>query len=567
MVEIATGSLLGRNAPRSKTGCNTCLKRKIKCDEQKPKCRRCTTLEVGCEWTSRTRKPRTVTKVKGSTTRRTIRPLESKQDIQESDTLSQTESEPLAVQVSANDQVLNWLNSNASSTPSIRNTSPSISLSLSTDHIPCANSLLLSPRDRRCLEYFPSCTMGSTYLKPWRWSNLSYIYQHTAANDAIVMRMILAMSGSDMYRLKKGGCADTEDIGLHHYNLAVRDLSMVLGKDHTDDPKQRLERLLAALLFMVDYEVRFGYSRHHLHLHLEGARSLYASFEKSIMDSESSGIVSTVDNEESEGGDSNLSPLSSQLLLWISYIDAIGGQGLSSQSLLSQISQSSLPSITLERLYRRARIAGRDCWGEEYPEDAILDDVENYRPLKFLQHGLIMRSRIWQLAVARHEGKDATATPESLFEDLKEIGERYQDLILTSRLSSAGQYRRVYATIRCAASVYWADVLFHRLTLRKQQAPTKLHRTAVSSIMQAAYTDYGRDKSMLGMQVWGLFMAGIETEDGIHRDWILERLAELDGMHFESKWTSDVMERLIREKKGMGDSEVDLMPLLTLECS
>ncbi|KAL5352971.1 hypothetical protein ACLOAV_002920 [Pseudogymnoascus australis] len=566
MVEIATGSLVGRNAPRSKTGCSTCLKRKIKCDEQRPNCRRCTSLELTCEWTARTRKPRTVSKAKGNTTQRSIRPLQSKEDPPQTDPLSRAESEPSTVQVSANNQVLNWLlDSDSSSIPSIRNYSPSISPSLSTEHIRCANSLLLSPQDRRCLEYFPSCTMVSGYLKPWRWSNLSYIYQYTAPNDAIVMRMILAMSGSEMYRLQKGGCSDTEDIGLHHYNVAVRDLSMVLGKEHTGDPKQRLERLLAALLFMVDYEVRFGYSRHHLRLHLEGTRSLYASYEKSIMDSERSGIVATVDDEDNDRGDSHLSLLSSLLLLWISYIDAIGGQGLSSQSLLSQISQSSLPSIKLERLYRRARISGRHCWGEEYPEDAILDDVENYRPLEFLHHGLLMRSRIWQLAVARHGGKDTSETPESLFEELMEIGERYQDLVLTSRLSGAGQYRRVYHTIRCAASVYWANVLFHRLTLRKQQATTKLHRTAVSSIMQIAHTDYGRDKSTLAMQVWGMFMAGIETDDGIHRDWILERLAELGGMHFESRWTSEVMERLIREKKGMGDARIDLMPLLTLE--
>lgn len=60
-------------------------------------------------------------------------------------------------------------------------------------------------------------------------------------------------------------------------------------------------------------------------------------------------------------------------------------------------------------------------------------------------------------------------------------------------------------------------------------------------------------------------MAGVETEDGIHRGWILERLAELGGMHFESRWTTEVMERLIRERKGMGEARVDLMPLLTLE--
>lgn len=176
--------------------------------------------------------------------------------------------------------------------------------------------------------------MVSSYLKPWRWSNLSYIYQYTASSDAIVMRMILAMSGSEMHRLH-GETSDSEDFGLHNYKLAVRDLSTALGDKSTDDLKQRLERHLAALLFMVDYEVRFGYSRNNLHLYLEGARSLYASYEKSIMDSERSGTVSTLDDEES-GGDSHLSLLSSLLLLWISYIDAIGGQGLSSRSLLSR---------------------------------------------------------------------------------------------------------------------------------------------------------------------------------------------------------------------------------------
>jgi hypothetical protein len=52
--------------------------------------------------------------------------------------------------------------------------------------------------------------------------------------------------------------------------------------------------------------------------------------------------------------------------------------------------------------------------------------------------------------------------------------------------------------------------------------------------MQIAHMDYGRGKHSLAMQVWGLFMAGVETEDGIRRDWILERLAELRVMHLKA---------------------------------
>jgi hypothetical protein len=105
------------------------------------------------------------------------------------------------------------------------------------------------------------------------------------------------------------------------------------------------------------------------------------------------------------------------------YIDAVGGQGLSSQSLLSRMSRSSLPSMNLERIYRSARISGRHCWGEEYPEDEVLDDLENYRALEALHHTFVLRSRIWQLAVAKYEGRECTDTPDSLMKEIQEIGE------------------------------------------------------------------------------------------------------------------------------------------------
>jgi hypothetical protein len=162
------------------------------------------------------------------------------------------------------------------------------------------------------------------YLKPWQWSKLSYIYQKTASSDAIVMRMILAMSASEMHRIENGSssatASDSHDLGLFHYNLAVRELSVFLGQEIAGDVKQRLERLLAALLFMVEYEVRFGYSRHHLRLHLQGVRSLFESYENFVLNRQKQRLITSAEHAdaESEVADSQLSPLSSQLLLWIS---------------------------------------------------------------------------------------------------------------------------------------------------------------------------------------------------------------------------------------------------------
>lgn len=53
-------------------------------------------------------------------------------------------------------------------------------------------------------------------------------------------------------------------------------------------------------------------------------------------------------------------------------------------------------------------------------------------------------------------------------------------------------------------------------------------------------------------------MAGIETDDEFHRYWILERLAEIKGLHLESPWASEVLERAIKLNK---TESLDLIPV------
>lgn len=41
---------LGRSGPRSKKGCLTCRKRKVRCDEARPACQNCSRLRIGCQF-------------------------------------------------------------------------------------------------------------------------------------------------------------------------------------------------------------------------------------------------------------------------------------------------------------------------------------------------------------------------------------------------------------------------------------------------------------------------------------------------------------------------------------
>ena len=133
---------------------------------------------------------------------------------------------------------------------------------------------------------------------------------------------------------------------------------------------------------------------------------------------------------------------------------------------------------------------------------------------------------------------------------------------MTANMPWAGKHRRVFNTIRCAASAYWTQVLFHRRMFYSHLPRTELHLEAVEKIMQIAHIDYAVDRKYIVAQVSGLFMAGIETQNADHRDWILERLGELKGLHLEGPWASEVWERSIRS--GNAD-DIDFMSIFQLD--
>ncbi|BDD60022.1 hypothetical protein MAP00_005189 [Monascus purpureus] len=402
------------------------------------------------------------------------------------------------------------------------------------------------------------------YRKPWQWSKLSYIKQKIVPNDQLVMRMMLAISASEIHQRKRDEITangTSSDIGLAHYSLAVKDLSMSLAQKSYGNEKQRLESLLPALFFMIEYEVRFGYSRRHLRLHLEGVRSLYNSYESMLLNT-------ALENGEQHqtgtrwGGqvDDGLSFLSSQILLWISYLDVIGGQGLCSRSLMTRMSESAVPQLKIELLYRKSRLAGRHIWAGEYPENEVLDDIENYRPLELLHLNNLLRSRIWQLGVSRSEGQQTEDSPEMLMEDLTKIADKYQDILMTASLPATGQTRRVFHTMRCAASSYWAQILFYYRMFDCSQTQTQV---AINNILQITRTDYERGRRFLAPHTWALLMAGLQTRDTACRAWILARIQDLSGLHSESPLVTEALQDAMRSGK---TDTLDLMTLFRSGC-
>lgn len=85
------------------------------------------------------------------------------------------------------------------------------------------------------------------------------------------------------------------------------------------------------------------------------------------------------------------------------------------ESLYDYVMQSNNPALHPDHLHRCARLWGRCFWGEQYPDQEVLDDIENYRALELLHNGFHLRYRTWKILVDSGSGTDTT---ESLFREV-----------------------------------------------------------------------------------------------------------------------------------------------------
>ncbi|KAJ5674312.1 uncharacterized protein N7477_004246 [Penicillium maclennaniae] len=197
---------------------------------------------------------------------------------------------------------------------------------LSANDIACANSLTLTEHDQKYFQYFPSSSIVYYYMKGWQWSSFCYLYKGPAANNKVIMRMILALSASDMHRhglvVRSPGRPTAEDHGRYHYSLAVKEFRQLLETPRRHVSVEELEIIFATMFLMVTYEWQFGHSVRHLQLHLHGVRSLLESHPqlfrlKDVNDVFLSNGSTDDSSPTDERSISKVSFIPEQFLLWI----------------------------------------------------------------------------------------------------------------------------------------------------------------------------------------------------------------------------------------------------------
>ncbi|KAL3456052.1 Rh-like protein/ammonium transporter [Aspergillus heterothallicus] len=506
--------MTGRHAPRSKNGCTTCRRRKVKCGEERPVCIRCSSLQLFCDWGA-------VRRARSNAATRYIQPARPRWSVSSATTSTTSEGEisriaygtPILTPGAAfSPQYVQNIPSFESLFPGWMFPTP-LYPSLSETGAACSNSLVLSERDQEYFQYFPSSSVVFYYIKNWQWSSFRYLYQGPAIASKLIMRMILALSASDMHRnglaVRLPGHPTAEDHGRYHYGRAVKGFRQLLETPRESVSQAELETIFATMFLMIHYEWQFGESVQDLQLHIRGVRSLIESHPRLFENKDVDNVLMSMDLEPTERPTVSFIP--EQFLLWILYIDSSCRNAGMTTSIYDFVVQSGNPSLQPDRLYRCARLWGRCFWGLQYPDQEVSDDIENYRGLELLHTAMTLRHKIWQ--AFSEDPVQIRNQADQLWTQIMSIREQFSDLFLTAKLARRTATRRTLITIYMAVSLFYAHIIFHRRLLCPPGPPSNFHRLAVTNIIEAARRQYDSDPRLMRRLHWPLFMAAIETDN------------------------------------------------------
>ncbi len=512
------------------------------------------------------------------------------------------------------DARLHGMGSSGATPPSRKTTPFQVTLDVPLFQLPApkvgTSSVELTTHDHEAIREYRTSFSKLYHTKNPRYSLFSVMLT-VAERSRIAMHMILALAGSEIDRKQESQSRNGEgehqnarqisrrkSRALHHYSVALRLMADVVGQDHGVEPCRDvdLDSILTALYLMLLYEQMFG-SRQGLSNHLAGAAIIVQHHCAHLVRPRLHGPRGSEDGGEGQsqqqhafsrtalpGSEPHISQYSARLLARLALSDAaatsygIGGGVI--EALYNVLglhlgdSASLKPLDTFNSLDGYAVTLYRNVWGESYPPAELVDDVEN-RPV-FAFYGVVLQLRfiISQLSkTLLHLTGDAVAQMKALSSvhaTIQATGARFADVLAASAklsLSSDGSHRLVM-NLRLVVPHYHAVVLeFQRLTAARQPGLglDETQRAALQGIMNLAVQAFRHegDEAMLRV-AQPLFMVALETDDVLHREWVLERFEALGrfGGRFERART--FLLKTIERQQVLG-SRVDIREQFRLE--
>ncbi|KAF4627939.1 hypothetical protein G7Y89_g10215 [Cudoniella acicularis] len=525
---------------RSKTGCLTCRKRKLKCDETRPTCSKCTSQCFSCEWPK--------------------------------ETICRSKS-----QLQASHHAL--LGRRALERRSqLATTFTPLRSSLRETLWECANSVALTPSDRHSLDFFSSSVTCGRYGFG-QWCTLQYIARDVAPSSSGVLRMMLALSASEMHKISSQKSISPKapgvDPGIYHYNLALKHLRDCL--DQRVGGAWSAGAIIATIFFMVQYEMQFSTSVKRVKAHFAGLWAVISTHPLFQGKGSSCKVPPRPDGNSGTTVDTHF-VLSCQLIVWLlsvcrdlarnkkpllmlfRYTDVMATSSGASTSLLRRLTNSKNPYLAPSQLYRTAQAGFCKLWGERPPPTQELFSMDINRPVELGQQVLSIRFNIWELRSQGKRGEGECYTSASLLEKLLQLGKEYIDVIQLAETTATIPKVQTMETVTRTVASYWACILFYRRMLGDPGPQNHIYQNAVAKLTDLLYLHYEHDqsKSIHSRLVWPTFIATIEVHDRIHRSWLLGKLRDVYDLSAECGWAFSTAAKILGIQTAPGIPWVDL---------
>ncbi|KAL7955703.1 hypothetical protein V8C34DRAFT_290781 [Trichoderma compactum] len=507
---------------RSKNGCYTCRIKKVKCDEARPRCKRCIRLRRLCDYGD----------------------YEPK--IKHNDLLAISRGYMLAVE---NSKALPTWAQRAALTKAL-----ALPTQLPEFHS-SASSLNLTSADHEAIRYFRTTFARIQHTKNPDYSLFSIIFT-LAQDEPMVMHALLAIGGHEIEFRRSStsdGAADHASqlvqhdrnrwTPVQHYSAALGLLADVIGT--ADDGRQlELDPICAVLYLMLVYEQKYGDGTcSGLSNHLAGAALVVKHRCSSLSDQistrgwQGTPVLSRMQprNDSQQPG---LSLFVIRMLVWISLCDStaatfgLGGQCNSElKNIMAPDDSSSIAGF--DALHRYSNSLYRSMWGDAYPQVELLDDVENRDIFAFLCASMQLRGIVAQLSnLDISELRQRLPAVESAF---RQIDLRYGELLeVASDISlSTDNSHRLVANIRAFVPVYHAVKLELLRITRRNGLTTKMkilpeaHITAIIDLAVQADKHQGVEGTI--RVAWPLFVVALETSNVVHQRWVLSRFKAMSS--------------------------------------
>ncbi|KAK0640432.1 putative transcriptional regulatory protein C15D4.02 [Lasiodiplodia hormozganensis] len=593
-----------RSGPRSRQGCWTCREKKVKCDEGRPVCQRCIRLRRQCDYRPRPRKPYTrkasSVRTPSSSSGRAETPSQGAASPSSSSTSSgSSDRDPQSPPDYARPPIPSSAAQIIARRASRHDSLATLASGLQQPEMAAACSVVFTPADHEAIYYYRTRFSTNHHTKNPEYSVFSLLFLQ-AQRHAMPMHMILALADQELMWLRSiqqdlvpAANRPNSQKSVSHYTEA---LHLMTQQMRPENGELDIDQVLAALWLMIAYEQKYGDGGGiGLSKHLQGAASILrtrfqpllqvSAADKDLsqamdvdIDSTSQAVVAAPAASSPPANQALISFFAARMMVWMAVLDAGAAFGIGSNfggsvnKLVRQIAGEEKGKLLrgFNAIHEYSEPLFRTTWGERYPQAELVDDMDNRKVYSLYAKAALIRYENAEFSAALHRGDDQEAARRAI--DIEGafcmLRDEFAELLdLASRLSpDVDHSRRLYQNIRYVVPHYYAmELEFLRLTRFAEPlaAPSPMQKRALHEIMNLAYQGYKHEGERFLQRIpLPLLFAGMETDDLIHRAWILDRYQGLTKYGKNYARAFDCLKAVVEEQDKAGGRRVDHMLLL-----